>query len=122
MESASAAAGIEWVVEAYGCHSDLLREVKRVEALDETVRRELSFKLAAPVSVYQFPNPGGVTVLSLLKESHVAVHTFPEHGLLCLNVFCCRPRPEWDFVGYLKREFGARSVHVRRLERPFQQP
>jgi len=34
-------------------------------------------------------------------------------------VFCCQPRPDWDFVGYLKRKFGATTVSVRRIERPY---
>ena len=55
-----------------------------------------------------------------LAESHLACHTFPEYGSLCLNVFCCRPRPDWDFEGYLKNEFAAASVCVRRIERPYQ--
>ncbi len=122
MSGVSAAAGIEWVVEAYGCHPGLLRKVKRIQALCVALRRNLSLKLAAPMTFYQFPEPGGVTALALLRESHVAVHTFPDFGLLCLNVFCCRPRPEWDFVGYLKKEFGATSVSVRRLERPYLEP
>ena len=44
-------------------------------------------------SWHQFPNTGGITGVSLLTESHLACHTFPEYGSLCLNVFCCRPRP-----------------------------
>ena len=55
---------------------------------------------------HQFPG-GGITGLSLLKESHIACHTFPEYRSLCLNVFCCRPRPDWDFEAHLRREFGA---------------
>ena len=61
----------------------------------------------------------GVTGVCLLGESHIACHTFPEHGSLCLNLFCCRPRAEWDFAGHLKRAFGATTVRVRRLERPY---
>src|SRR5262249_21757986 len=67
----------------------------------------------------QFPGPGGITGLCLLAESHLACHTFPEHHSICLNVFCCQPRPDWDFAGYLKREFGAGLVNVRRIERPY---
>src|SRR5262245_58744415 len=62
---------------------------------------------------------GGVTGLLLLAESHLACHTFPEHQSICLNVFCCQPRPDWDFAGYFKREFGATLVNVRRIERPY---
>lgn len=68
---------------------------------------------------HQFPHTGGITGLALLAESHIACHTFPEHGSLCLNVFCCKPRPDWDFESYLEERFGAANVRVRRIERPF---
>ena len=68
---------------------------------------------------HQFPRTGGITGLSLLAESHIACHTFPEYGSLCLNVFCCRQRPDGDFDTYLRKEFGAAAVHVRRVERPY---
>jgi len=37
-----------------------------------------------------------------------------------LNVFCCRPRPDWDFAGYMKGAFAATTVTVRRVDRPYQ--
>ena len=71
---------------------------------------------------HQFPGAGGVTGLCLLAESHLACHTFPEFGSICLNVFCCRPRPEWAFEAYLRDKLGASAVRVRRLERPYHHP
>jgi len=34
-----------------------------------------------------------------------------------LDLYCCRPRPAWDFEGELRSRFGASSVRVRRVER-----
>jgi S-adenosylmethionine decarboxylase len=54
-----------------------------------------------------------------LAESHFACHTYPEHGSMTLNLFTCRPRPQWDFERNLARLFGAGRVVVRKLDRKY---
>jgi len=34
-------------------------------------------------------DPQGVTAVAIIAESHISVHTFPESGLLTVDVFCC---------------------------------
>jgi S-adenosylmethionine decarboxylase len=108
------------VGEAHGCDAEALRDLTRLHGLFDRIIQEMSLHPAAPAQWHQFPGAGGITGLCLLAESHLACHTFPEHRSLCLNLFCCRPRPEWDFGECLRREFGAGSVSVRCIERPYE--
>jgi S-adenosylmethionine decarboxylase len=56
---------------------------------------------------------GGVTGVVLLKESHISVHTWPEHGFAAVDVFMCgNARPE-DAVAALKRAWQPARVVVR---------
>ena len=111
--------GREWVVEAYGCDAGRLADPNRLKMLFDQVIASLDLRPVGETQWHQFPGPGGITGLCLLAESHLACHTFPEYRSLCLNLFCCRPRADWDFASYLKREFGAASVEVRRIERDY---
>jgi S-adenosylmethionine decarboxylase len=111
--------GREWIVDAYGCLPDALKDRDRLEKLFHRLIEVLDLHPVAPALWHEFPHPGGYTGFAMLSESHLACHTFPEHGSLCLNLFSCRPRPEFNYVFYLAREFGAESVRVRRVERPY---
>lgn len=111
--------GVEWLVEAFDCDPRALADLGKLEALLGSMSAELPLHPVGAPLWHRFPAPGGITGLCLLAESHFAVHTFPEHRSMTLNLFCCRPRPEWDFERHLALEFGAGRVVVRRLERPY---
>lgn len=111
--------GTEWLVEAFGCDSEALADEGKLRSLLDALIAGLCLHPVGEPLWHRFPKPGGITAMVLLAESHLAVHTFPEHGSLTLNLFCCRSRGEWDFSGCLEREFNAEHVRVRRLERPY---
>lgn len=111
--------GCEWVIEAQGCDPASLRQISLLQSLFSQLVDGMDLHPVADPLWHQFPGAGGVTGLLLLAESHLACHTFPEYGSLCLNVFCCRPRPEFDFSAALKIVLGAERITVRKLERPY---
>ena len=119
MGTPPAALGREWIVESHGCDPRALADLDTLQKLFALMVEELSLHQVADPVWHQFPDPGGITGLSLLAESHLTVHTFPEHGTLCLNLFCCTPRPEWDYASRLRELFAAEHVDVRVLDRRY---
>ena len=119
MADFSGGEGCEWVIEALGCEVERLKDLSQLRAVFDDLIAGLALHPVADTQWHQFPGAGGITGLCLLAESHLACHTFPEFGSLCLNVFCCRSRPEWEFEKYLREKLGATAVRVRRLERPY---
>lgn len=112
--------GVEWVVEAHGCEPGALCDERKLRELFGGLIRELSLHPVGAGNWHRFPGAGGITGLQLLEESHLTCHTFPEFGSICLNVFCCRPRPQADFGSLLREALSAERVHVRQIERPYQ--
>jgi len=114
--------GSEWIVEAYGCDPVRLADPATLRALFDTIVRDLALHPVAPALWHQFPSPGGITGMVMLAESHLTVHTFPEHGSVCLNLFCCTPRPAWPWREQLQALLGADQVQCRQLPREYVSP
>jgi S-adenosylmethionine decarboxylase len=88
-------------------------------ALIDRMVNELGLRPIGAGQWHVFPAPGGITGMLLLAESHLTVHTFPEHRSLCLNLFCCTPRPTWPFAERLAEMIGAERVAVRHVDRAY---
>ena len=81
--------GIHLLGEWYGCPAEA-PEFTRADALRKLC---LDAARAAGLTVvgeafHQF-KPHGVTGTVLLAESHVAIHTWPEHGFVTVDVYVC---------------------------------
>lgn len=109
--------GTEWLVDAHGCRADALRDDAVLRDVLDTVVTRLELRVVGRGIFHTFPGEGGVTGIYLLTESHLSVHTYPEHGLATINLYCCRPRADFPWQTELARALGATRVVVRVVER-----
>jgi S-adenosylmethionine decarboxylase len=110
-------AGIEWLVDAFGCNADSLKSIETLDRLLARLVEDLGLHPVAPPVWKSFGGPGGVTGLLLLSESHFTCHSFPELGFAAFNLYCCRQRTNWPWDAHLTELFGATRVVVRELVR-----
>ena len=72
------------------------------------------------ISKYVF-TPQGVTLLCLLKESHMSFHTFPEKGIVSFDFFTCGAvspavsleilKKELPYSSVIKKDFSRDTIH-----------
>jgi len=67
---------------------DLLNSVEGIQALLDLICVKYQYQVLAR-SAHAF-QPIGVTVLYMLSESHISVHTFPERGYVAFDIYTCR--------------------------------
>jgi S-adenosylmethionine decarboxylase len=110
-------AGVEWLVDAFGCRPAALRSREALETVFCRVTRDLTLHHAAPAVWDTFEGEAGITGLLLLTESHLTCHSFPELGFAAFNLYSCAERPGWAWEPHLVEVLGAQRVVVRELAR-----
>ena len=106
--------GTHMVLELWGC-SNLNSPSVVEQALRDIV--EATNVTLLDLRVYPF-TPIGVTGVAIVAESHIMIHTWPEHSYAAVDIFTCGQ--ERDFDGALdavRDHFTPERVQVMRIER-----
>ncbi len=103
------AVGWHILAEFYEVNPELLKKVEPVKKILEKAVEEA--RLTPVGSSYHQFEPEGVTGFILLEESHISIHTWPEHKYLALDVFTCSSEEQtWAAFETLKKEFNPGKV------------
>ena len=109
--------GMQYAIELYGCRPERLANCEDVEAVLRAVGREIGATVLSG-HFHQFA-PAGVSGVLVISESHLAIHTWPEHRYAAVDLFTCGPRRlhPADAVAELRERWGASHVEVSHVER-----
>lgn len=75
------------IAEAYECKFSLLDNLEEMIEVFKKATKEAKMNLLN-ISYHKF-EPQGLTVLALLSESHLSIHTFPELGYASIDCYTC---------------------------------
>lgn len=68
-----------------------------------------------------FPN-GAITLVLILAESHLSIHTWPEEDLVAIDLFSCGAIDGDAVIDTLVRDLSLHSVSITRLPRGTARP
>ncbi|PQV46465.1 adenosylmethionine decarboxylase [Paraburkholderia sp. BL21I4N1] len=111
--------------DAYGTHvladlggiaADLLRDAPTLESILVNAAQEAGARVLS-AHFHHFGGEHGVTGVVLLAESHITIHTWPEHRFAALDIFMCgHARPD-QAVERIALDLRAEVRNLRTCER-----
>ena len=108
--------GHHWIVDLHGCPAEILDDHELIRfRLRETT--EL-YRLTLLDIVSNKFQPQGVTAVGLLAESHMSIHTWPEHGYAAIDIFTCGSDESLeDACRFIAKSLQAEESAIIRLQR-----
>ena len=121
MSAEHVASGAHLLADLHGVADALLRDGAAIEAL--LIRAAAAADAQVLFSHFHaFGGGGGITGVVLLAESHISIHTWPEHGFAAVDIFMCgRAVPE-RALQEIERGLAADSCSRHNLPRGVQRP
>ena len=104
------------LAEFWDCDSETLKGVKEVENI-MTEAAKCAKATIVETCFHQF-SPYGVSGVVVIAESHLAIHTWPEHSYAAVDFFTCNCKCNTDkAIEYLKNKFNSQNVSVQLIQR-----
>lgn len=108
--AASSTKGTHLIVDGHHADPDKLKNQEYVlSVLTECASRAKATIISS--HWHEFTEGGGISATVLLMESHVSIHTWPEHGFFSFDLYTCgencNPRLCLEFLEYA---FGVDSL------------
>jgi S-adenosylmethionine decarboxylase proenzyme len=99
----------------------LLNNIEDITQLLDNICKKYDYHVLHVVK-HEF-SPHGISILYLLSESHISIHTFPEREYLALDIYTCRDYPNnkiyETIYQYLVKSFDAKMEIPFILDRYF---
>ena len=88
--------GRQMLLELYDCPEEMLDDQNKIEtALIDVVNR-VGARLIN-TSFHKF-SPYGVSGVVVIAESHITIHTWPEHKYAAIDIFTCDDKIDYQLV------------------------
>ena len=72
------------------------------------------------VRLHSFGPGQGITGVALLAESHISIHSWPEHGYAAVDIFMCGRRNDpGEALGVIAAALGAAAIETHDLRRGY---
>ena len=101
----------------YDCDRDLLNDRMYIENVLYETANQCGATWLNTVS-HQF-TPQGVTAVTLLAESHISIHTWPEKQMAVCDIFTCGSADPTVGFEFMTGKFNAGKTVHQEYTRPF---
>ena len=110
------ALGRHMLLELYDCPLEILNDSQEIEKILVNTVKQVNATLISK-SFHHF-SPYGVSGVVIIAESHITIHTWPEHRYAAIDVFTCDETIDYQLVEtLLVKAFNAANHEAKIIAR-----
>ena len=107
--------GQHWLLDLFGCDPGILNDKEKLRALLRAAAEAAGARIVA--DIFHTFAPQGVTGVIVVEESHLSIHTWPEHGYAALDFYTCGAVSPEAALSELGTLLGATRREIMQISR-----
>ena len=107
--------GRHLILDLFDCPADLLKDPEMVRTIMKA--GALAMKATIVEEAFHHFSPDGVSGVIIIKESHLTIHTWPEHNYAAIDIFTCGDIQMNKGLDFLTEAFKCGRSDIRELKR-----
>jgi S-adenosylmethionine decarboxylase len=108
--------GNHLILDLWGCDKSSLTDTSQIEATLKAAAEEAGATVLFS-NMHHFGGEYGVTGVVGLAESHMSIHTYPEHGYASVDAYMCGDCDPRDTIERLKAYFKPTEINSNLIAR-----
>ncbi|MBL7558793.1 adenosylmethionine decarboxylase [Olleya sp. YSTF-M6] len=110
--------GYQTTVDFYNCNHDIINSVSAITDILEKAAKLMQLNIVN-TTIHQF-SPIGISGVIVIKESHIAIHTWPEHNYVALDFFTCSTFNDLEEgILWIQKQFKSNKIEQQFSQRGF---
>ncbi|WP_299618077.1 adenosylmethionine decarboxylase [uncultured Tenacibaculum sp.] len=110
--------GYQTTIDFYDCDENIIDSVSVIENILTTAAKIMNLSVVN-TTIHEF-SPIGISGVVVIKESHIAIHTWPEHKYVALDFFTCNSSFDLDEgILWIKEQFKSGRFEKNSNQRGF---
>ena len=102
-------------------NEDIINDIDKLKTIMDTICKKYNFNVLQKIE-HKF-EPQGISIVYLLSESHMTIHTFPEKKYIAFDLYTCREYLNNDVYheihNYIIRDFQCDLEYPQIIDREF---
>ncbi len=110
------ALGRQILIEFYDCQSEVLTDRNQIRQYMLEAAQHAGATVIS--DTFHHFKPDGISGVVVIAESHISIHTWPEHRYAAVDVFTCGDSVDpWSVPRYLQEKLQAENVSSMEIKR-----
>ncbi|AOL17636.1 S-adenosylmethionine decarboxylase proenzyme [Sulfolobus sp. A20] len=99
----------------YECDEDILKDNKKIEEIIKGAAREGNMNV---LDIKSWKIGEGASIVAIILESHITVHTWPEYKFATVDVYSCGAHTDpYRAFMYIVEKLGAKRYTINEADR-----